>query len=166
MKVHRLQRPRAARSSPRFSNNTVVLNVNATDRDLLLEENIEQCDAFCAVTNDDEVNIMSSLLAKKLGCRQVVTLINKPAYVDLVQGHEIGHRNLAPAGNDQRAFESRSPWQTSCGYTVCDVEPRKHWKRLRMAMKKARRLLVAQYGTSTCRSVRIHRRDRSRQMTC
>ncbi len=70
-------------------NNSVVLNMNATDRELLLEENIEQTDAFCAVTNDDEVNIMSSLLAKKLGARQVVTLIGKPAYVDLVQGGEI-----------------------------------------------------------------------------
>jgi trk system potassium uptake protein TrkA len=67
----------------------VVLNMNATDRDLLLEENIEQCDAFCALTNDDEVNIMSSLLAKRLGARQVITLIGKPAYVDLVQGREI-----------------------------------------------------------------------------
>jgi trk system potassium uptake protein TrkA len=69
--------------------NAVVLNVDATDRELLLEENIEQCDAFCAVTNDDEVNIMSSLLAKRLGVRQVMTLIGKPAYVDLVQGGEI-----------------------------------------------------------------------------
>lgn len=67
----------------------VILHGDATDRDLLLEENIEQCDAFCALTNDDEVNIMSSLLAKKLGVRQVVTLIGKPAYVDLVQGGEI-----------------------------------------------------------------------------
>ncbi|MGI9324015.1 MAG: Trk system potassium transporter TrkA [Pseudomonadales bacterium] len=67
----------------------VVLNGDATDRDLLLEENIEQCDAFCAVTNDDEVNIMSSLLAKRLGVRQVMTLIGKPAYVDLVQGGDI-----------------------------------------------------------------------------
>ena len=69
--------------------NSVVLNIDATDRDLLLEENIEQTDAFCAVTNDDENNIMSSLLAKTLGCRQVITLINKPAYVDLVQGRDI-----------------------------------------------------------------------------
>ena len=68
---------------------SVVLNVDATDRERLLEENIEQCDAFCAVTNDDEVNIMSSLLAKRLGVRQVITLIGKPAYVDLVQGGEI-----------------------------------------------------------------------------
>ncbi|MEZ5558555.1 MAG: Trk system potassium transporter TrkA [Pseudomonadales bacterium] len=68
---------------------SVVLNMDASDRDRLLEENIEQCDAFCAVTNDDEVNIMSSLLAKRLGARQVVTLIGKPAYVDLVQGGDI-----------------------------------------------------------------------------
>jgi len=68
---------------------TVVLQGDATDRDLMLEENIEQCDAFIAVTNDDEVNIMSSLMAKRLGVRQVMTLISKPAYVDLVQGGDI-----------------------------------------------------------------------------
>ena len=68
---------------------TVVLQGNATDRELLVEENIEQCDAFCAVTNDDEVNIMSSLMAKRLGVRRVMTLIGKPAYVDLVQGGDI-----------------------------------------------------------------------------
>ncbi len=69
--------------------NTVVLHADATDRELLLEENIEQTDVFCALTNDDEVNIMSSLLAKRLGARQVITLINKPSYVDLVQGYGI-----------------------------------------------------------------------------
>jgi trk system potassium uptake protein TrkA len=68
---------------------SVVLNMDATDRERLIEENIEQCDVFCAVTNDDEVNIMSSLLAKRLGVRQVLTLIGKPAYVDLVQGGDI-----------------------------------------------------------------------------
>ncbi len=68
---------------------TVVLQGDATDRDLLLEENIEQCDAFCALTNDDEVNIMSALLAKRLGVRQVIALISKPAYVDLMQGGDI-----------------------------------------------------------------------------
>ena len=68
---------------------TVVLQGDATDRDLLLEENIEQCDAFIAVTNDDEVNIMSSLMAKRLGVRQAISLISKPAYVDLVQGGDI-----------------------------------------------------------------------------
>ncbi|MDP6375741.1 MAG: Trk system potassium transporter TrkA [Pseudomonadales bacterium] len=68
---------------------SVVLHGEATNRDLLVEENIENCDAFCAVTNDDEVNIMSSLMAKRLGVRQVMSLISKPAYVDLVQGGDI-----------------------------------------------------------------------------
>ena len=65
---------------------SVVLLGSATDKSLLEEENIENTDVFCALTNDDEVNIMSSLLAKRLGARKVMTLINKAAYVDLVQG--------------------------------------------------------------------------------
>ena len=67
----------------------VVIHGDATDRELLLQENIERVDVFCAVTNDDEVNIMSSLLAKQLGVRQVMTLIGKPAYIDLVVGRDI-----------------------------------------------------------------------------
>ena len=51
----------------------------------MLEENIEETDVFCAVTNDDEANIMSSMLAKSLGARKVITLINNPAYVDLIE---------------------------------------------------------------------------------
>ena len=70
-------------------NSAVVINGDATDRRLLLEENIERTDAFCAVTNDDEVNVMSSLLSKRLGARQVITLIGKPAYVDLMEGGDI-----------------------------------------------------------------------------
>ena len=68
---------------------TVVLQGLATDRDELLKANIENTDVFCALTNDDEANIMASLLAKRLGARKVMTLISNPAYVDLVQGHDI-----------------------------------------------------------------------------
>jgi len=68
---------------------TIVLQGNAANKDLLLEENIEGTDVFCAVTNDDEANIMASLLAKRLGVRKVLTLINNPDYVDLIQGGEI-----------------------------------------------------------------------------
>jgi trk system potassium uptake protein TrkA len=68
---------------------TVVLQGSASDRDLMIEENIAQTDIFLALTNDDEANIMSSLLAKRLGARKVMALINNPAYVDLVQGGEI-----------------------------------------------------------------------------
>lgn len=66
--------------------NTIVLHGSASDKELLLEENIEDTDVFCALTNDDEANIMASMLAKRLGARTVMTLINNPAYVDLVQG--------------------------------------------------------------------------------
>jgi len=68
---------------------TVVLHGSASDRDLLMEENIDNADLFLALTNDDEANIMSSLLAKRLGAKKVMTIINNPAYVDLVQGGEI-----------------------------------------------------------------------------
>lgn len=67
----------------------IVLSGNASDRELLLEENIEETDVFIAVTHDDEANIMSSMLAKSLGARKVITLVNNPAYVDLIQGHDI-----------------------------------------------------------------------------
>lgn len=67
----------------------IVLRGSASDQELLLEENIEDTDVFIALTNDDEANIMSSMLAKKLGSRKVMTLINNAAYVDLVQGGEI-----------------------------------------------------------------------------
>jgi len=70
-------------------NSTVILQGSASDRDLMVEENIAQADIFLALTNDDEANIMSSLLAKRLGARKVMTIINNPAYVDLVQGGEI-----------------------------------------------------------------------------
>ncbi len=64
---------------------TVVLQGDAADGDLLLEENIENTDVFCAVTNDDEANILAAMLAKRLGARKVMALINRAAYVDLVE---------------------------------------------------------------------------------
>ncbi|XKE47092.1 Trk system potassium transporter TrkA [Halomonas organivorans] len=79
---------RCAQLSERLDR-TVVLHGTATDKRMLEEESIEGCDIFCALTNDDEVNIMSSMLAKRLGARNVLTLINDAAYVDLVQGGEI-----------------------------------------------------------------------------
>ncbi|MDE0841099.1 MAG: Trk system potassium transporter TrkA [Porticoccaceae bacterium] len=67
----------------------VVLNGSATDQELLLDENIDRADVFLALTNDDEVNIMASLLAKKLGTKKVMTLISNPVYADLMQGGDI-----------------------------------------------------------------------------
>ena len=68
---------------------TLVLQGDAADEDLLREENIERTDIFCAVTNDDQVNILSTMLAKRMGTRKVMALINRGAYVDLVQSGTI-----------------------------------------------------------------------------
>ena len=68
---------------------TIVLHGNAANKDMLLEENIEDTDVFIAVTNDDEANIMASMLAKRIGARKVMALITNPDYVDLIQGGEI-----------------------------------------------------------------------------
>ena len=69
--------------------NTLVLRGEATDEELLDDENVDEMDVFLALTNDDEDNIMASLLAKKIGVRKVIALINRGAYVDLVQGGKI-----------------------------------------------------------------------------
>ncbi|MBT0586657.1 Trk system potassium transporter TrkA [Alteromonas oceanisediminis] len=68
---------------------TIVFHGDASDSELLTEENVEQVDAFIAVTNDDEANIMSAMLAKRLGAQKAMVLIQRSAYVDLVQGGEI-----------------------------------------------------------------------------
>jgi len=66
----------------------IVLNGNFTDSELLTSENIESTDVFCALTNNDEANIMISMLAKRLGARKVITLVANTAYIDLL-GDEI-----------------------------------------------------------------------------
>ena len=68
---------------------TIVFHGDASDASLLSEENVEQVDAFISVTNDDEANIMSAMLAKRMGAAKAMVLIQRGAYVDLVQGGEI-----------------------------------------------------------------------------
>jgi trk system potassium uptake protein TrkA len=64
---------------------TVVIHGDGTDQALLEEENIEDVDAFLALTHDNEVNIIASLLARRLGAKKVVALINRPHYLPMVQ---------------------------------------------------------------------------------
>lgn len=68
---------------------TIVLRGDVSDTDLLINENIEFTDVFCAVTDDDEVNIMSCMQAKRLGARQVMALITRPQYQDLIEGSDV-----------------------------------------------------------------------------
>jgi trk system potassium uptake protein TrkA len=67
----------------------LVLNGDVTNEDLLGDEHVDETDLFISVTNDDEANIMAALLAKRMGARRVIALINRRAYADLVQGGQI-----------------------------------------------------------------------------
>lgn len=79
---HNLEHARAISAELERS---IVLHGDCAEANLLLEENIENTDVFCAMTNDDEANILSAMLAKRLGAKKVMAIINRPEYVDLVQ---------------------------------------------------------------------------------
>jgi trk system potassium uptake protein TrkA len=70
---------------------TYVLEGDIADSELLIEENIQETDVFCAVTNEDEANIMSCLQAKHLGAKQTIALINRKTYVPLIEDSPIDH---------------------------------------------------------------------------
>ncbi len=78
-----------ARAVSEKLNHAIVLHGDAADEELLLEENIDSADVFVAVTNADEANILSAMLAKRLGARKVMALINKPAYAELIEAGTI-----------------------------------------------------------------------------
>ena len=80
---------RRARTASEILRSTTVLTGDAADEELLLEENIDTADVFIAVTNTEEANILSSMLAKRLGCPKVMALINKPYYAELVESGSI-----------------------------------------------------------------------------
>lgn len=67
----------------------LVLQGDSTDEELLETENVQDTDLFLSLTSDDEDNIMACLLAKRMGARRVLALINRRAYADLVQGTQI-----------------------------------------------------------------------------
>jgi len=81
--------PRRARRVSELLNSTTVLLGDAADEKLLLEENIDGADVFAAMTNSEEANILSAMLAKRLGAHKVMALINKPSYAELIESGSI-----------------------------------------------------------------------------
>jgi trk system potassium uptake protein TrkA len=81
--------PKRARRISELLLNTIVLNGDAADEELLIEENIDSCDVFASLTNSEEANILSAMLAKRLGARKVMALINKPSYAELMESGNI-----------------------------------------------------------------------------
>jgi trk system potassium uptake protein TrkA len=88
VKVIEFNKRRAQQLSVQLKN-SLILQGSATDEKLLNEENIEECDLYLGLTNDDETNVLSSLLAKRMNARRVVALINRYIYADLIQGGQI-----------------------------------------------------------------------------
>ncbi len=66
-------------------NNTLVLHGNASDEDLLIDEGIEETDLFLALTDSDEVNVIVSILAKRLGAHKTIALVKRDVYASLAE---------------------------------------------------------------------------------
>jgi trk/ktr system potassium uptake protein len=81
--------PRRARTISEQLNKAIVLVGDAADEELLVEENIDSVDVFCSLTNAEEANILSAMLAKRLGAKKVMALINRPSYAELVESGSI-----------------------------------------------------------------------------
>jgi len=81
--------PRRARRVAELLESTIVLQGDAADEELLIEENIDSADVFAAMTNSEEANILSAMLAKRLGAGKAMALINKPSYTELVESSSI-----------------------------------------------------------------------------
>jgi trk system potassium uptake protein len=80
---------RRARQVSELLDSTIVLHGDAADEELLIEENIDSADVFAAMTNSEEANILSAMLARRLGARKVMALINKPSYTELMESGSI-----------------------------------------------------------------------------
>ena len=81
--------PKRARACSERLENTIVLQGDAQDEELLIEENIDSTDVFAALTNSEEANVLSAMLAGRLGARKVMALVNKPSYGDLMEHRSI-----------------------------------------------------------------------------
>ena len=89
VKLVEADRKRCDYLAAQLTGTCLVLHGDSTDEDLMEDENVRDMDLFLALTSDDEDNIMSCLLAKRLGAKRVVALINRRAYAELVEGTQI-----------------------------------------------------------------------------
>lgn len=89
VKIIERDRQRCEYLASQLPSSTLILQGDGADEDLLHEENVGDMDMFIALTSDDEDNIMSAMLAKRMGANRVMSLINRRAYADMMQGGAI-----------------------------------------------------------------------------
>ena len=81
--------PRRAHRASEILQSAIVLQGDAADEELMLEENIDSADVFAALTNSDEANVMAAMLAKRLGASRVMALVSRSAYEELMDNRNI-----------------------------------------------------------------------------
>jgi trk system potassium uptake protein len=89
IKLIELDRARCEYLAAELGSDVLVLQGDSTDEDLMADEHVGDMDVFIALTSDDEDNILAGLMAKRLGVRRAIVLINRRAYTELVQGTQI-----------------------------------------------------------------------------
>ena len=132
--------------------NTMILHGDCTDEALLLEEMIEDVDLFCAITNNDGINLISAGLAKKLGAKKAICLINNNSYLKLLDGTDIDL-----AGRPQHPQPQRHRYRP--GHSTETGNFRRHLKTC-----QKRRRGWSQFGVR--RQRRSDRGHRSSQQAC
>jgi trk system potassium uptake protein TrkA len=150
----RVEPERCEYLTTQLPSDALVLQGDSTDEELL-ERRTCRMDLFLALTSDDEDNIMACLLAKRMGARRVLALINRRAYADLVQGTQIDIA-LSPAQTvigELLAMCGAATWPPC---TACAAAPPKRWRRWPGATASPRRW----WGGASTRSAAVRRADR------
>ncbi len=89
VKIIETNRKRCDYLATQLPSDMLILHGDSTDEELMNDENVQDMDLFLALSSDDEDNIMACLLAKRMGAKRVLALINRKAYADLMQGTQI-----------------------------------------------------------------------------
>jgi trk system potassium uptake protein TrkA len=139
---------------------TLVIEGSAAEPQLLTEENIEGTDVFCALTNNDESNIMMSMLAKRMGAKKVITLITNPPTRNwwVTRSTSPSHPRKSPSA----ACSPTCARAISAPCTPCAAEPPRPSRWSPGAMPIRRRWWDAASRRSPARG-RHHRRRRARR---
>ena len=116
----------------------MVLNGDAQDEELLIEENIDSTDVFVALTNSEEANLLSAMLAKRLGAHKVMALVNKPSYGELMENRSIDIV-ISPQTVTIGSLLAHVRRATSCACTPCAAaQPRRSRRSCTVRMTVAR----------------------------
>ena len=152
----RAQQGSAPGRSPRRLSKSIVSARRCGGRGIIARgEHRQRSDVFVALTNSEEANILSAMVAKKLGCKKVMALITRPSYADLVEVGRDRRRHLAAADHHRIVAASMCASEMSLRSIRCAAVGRRRSRRSHTAPRKIRkRGRSRRLRTSSCRPVR------------